>query len=208
MTISRPRYLLASFAIMIVGAACADDVAAPEALELAESAPMFRVIPTYAPDMKSADLVVEPSGGTFILGRHAIRFPANSICDPAVSSYGVTEWDKPCTPIASPIEIRAELREVDGRSWVDFTPALRFVPSNDGDQWVYLFMWTRATTRGKGSDAPTILWSPAIGVPGIDESLTDPTLETKWNGRLGGVYRRIKHFSGYNVHSGYKIAEF
>jgi hypothetical protein len=45
-----------------------------------------------------------------------------------------------------------------------------------------------------------ILWSPAIGVPGIDESLEDPSLRTYVLG--GYAYRRIKHFSGYNVTSG------
>ena len=33
--------------------------------------------------------------------------------------------------------------------------------------------------------------------------LVDGTLKTKWDKKLGGVYRRIKHFSGYNVWSGF-----
>jgi hypothetical protein len=67
-------------------------------------------------------------------------------------------------------------------------------------------MTTRAGKgkRVKGDGTPPILWSPAIGVPGIDESLLDQTLETKSDKKRGGVYRRIKHFSGYNVYSGYK----
>jgi hypothetical protein len=54
--------------------------------------------------------------------------------------------------------------------------------------------------RQKG--VPPILWSPAIGIPGIDESLTDWTQRTQWSSQYNGVYRRIKHFSGYNVHQG------
>jgi hypothetical protein len=48
----------------------------------------------------------------------------------------------------------------------------------------------------------SILWSPAIGVPGIDESLEDPSLRTYVSPWSGYAYRRIKHFSGYNVTSG------
>ena len=197
MPLLRLRFLLGAIAILCVAPACTDDVAAPESAAPVES-PTFKVIPTYA-----ADIIVEPSGGVFTLGRHSIWFPANSICDPATSSYGLTEWDQPCTPISEPIRIHAKLREQDGRSWVDFSPELRFVPSNDERRWVYLFMSTRESKRRRGNNVPTILWSPAIGVPGIDESLTDRTLETRWSKQYGGVYRRIKHFSGYNVHSGY-----
>jgi hypothetical protein len=44
-----------------------------------------------------------------------------------------------------------------------------------------------------------ILWSSAIGIPGIDESLEDPTLRTRINRGAGVLQRRIKHFSGYNI---------
>jgi len=197
-----PRILLVVPALIIMG--CGDQPSAPESSASAEGIPLFKVIPTYSPDKKSADIIVEPSGGGFVLGNHSIWFPPNSICDPALSSYGVTEWDKPCTAISQPINVHAELREQDGRSWIDFTPSLRFVPSDDDEQWVYLFMMTPAADarRLTGKNAPPILWSPAIGIPGIDESRTDKTLTTKWDRRLGGVYRRIKHFTGYNIYTG------
>ncbi len=190
--------------VLLVGAC--NEPAAPEA-PVSEVA-AFRIIPTYATDGKSADLLIEPSGGVFVLGKHVLYFPPNTICDPAISTYGVTEWDKPCTAITTPIRVHAELREQDGRSWIDFTPHLRFVPSDDDDRWVTLFMYTKAAEgkRLTGKNAPPILWSPKIGAPGIDEALTDETLKTKWDKRLGGVYRRIKHFSGYNVWSGWKGA--
>lgn len=196
-----PRILLVLTALVAVG--CSDQPAAPVAAS-SEDSPFLKVYPTYSADGRSADIIVEPSGGYFALGKHVIWFGANSICDPTVSTYGVTEWDKACTPITEPIHIHAELREQDGRTWIDFSPELRFVPSLDEQQWVYLFMRTHAA-EGKfltGKNAPPILWSPAIGIPGIDESLLDETLKTKWDRRLGGVYRRIKHFSGYNVYSG------
>ena len=200
----RPRILFLIPALLAMGC---DQPTAPESASVEEN-PYFKVIPTYAPDRKSADIIVEPSGGVFVLGIHAIYFPAGAICDPETSSYGVTEWDAPCTPITEPIRIHAELREQDGRSWIDFTPSLRFVPTADEDRWVYLFMRTDAALGRKlaQKNAPPILWSPAIGIPGIDESLLDSSMKTKWDKGLGGVYRRIKHFSGYNVWSGYASA--
>jgi hypothetical protein len=203
MRITRQRFLPVIAAVLL--AAC-NEPNAPEAP--AAEVPALRIFPTYASDGRSADLLVEPSGGVFHLGRHALYFPANTICDPAISTYGPTEWDAPCTPITQPIRIHAELREKDGRSWIDFTPHLRFVPSDDESKWVYLFMKTHAGEGKKltGKNAPPILWSPAIGVPGIDEAEFDETLKTKWDKKLGGVYRRIKHFSGYNVWSGWTSA--
>ena len=200
MRTARLRFLPVVAALLVV--AC-NEPSAPE-VPVAEVA-KFKIFPTYASDGKSADLIVEPSGGVFYLGKHALYFPANTICDPATSTYGPTEWDKPCTTITQPISIHAELREQDGRSWIDFSPHLRFAPSEDDEQWVYLFMTTKASEgkRMTGAHAPPILWSPAIGVPGIDESLLDETLKTKADRKLGGVYRRIKHFSGYNVWSGF-----
>ena len=203
-----PRILLAFTALLVVG--CGEQPSAPEASAAAEESPFLKVYPTYSPDGRTADIIVEPSGGYFTLGKHVIYFPANSICDPATSTYGVTEWDNPCTAIAAPIRIHAELREQDGRTWIDFSPELRFVPSSDETQWVYLFMRTNAI-EGKqltSKKAPPILWSPAIGMPGIDEALFDETLKTKWDRRLGGVYRRIKHFSGYNVYTGRSATEY
>jgi hypothetical protein len=199
MRIARLRVLPVVAALFVV--AC-NEPSSPEA-PVAE-VPAFRIFPTYASDGKSADLMVEPSGGVFYLGKHALYFPANTICDPAISTYGPTEWDTPCTTITQAIQIHAELREDADRSWIDFTPHLRFAPSEDDDRWVYLFMTTKASDAKQltGKNAPPILWSRELGVPGIDESLMDPTLKTKWDKKLGGVYRRIKHFSGYNVWSG------
>ena len=200
MRITSLRLLPVLGVLLTIG--CAEQSTAPEASSPVETIASLKVIPTYAPDMKSADLIVEPSGGVFVLGPHAIYFPPNSICDPETSSYGPTEWDRPCQTITEPIDIHVKLVERDGRSWLDFSPSLRFAPSNNSDRWVYLFMATEYRVFRKGG-IPPILWSPAIGVPGVDESLLDRTQQTQWSSAYRGVYRRIKHFSGYNVHTGY-----
>lgn len=185
--------------------ACADNSIAPtsdEAEVLPGGAPNLLIrIHEMAADHSSADFTVTPSGGYFQMGKHGIVFPRNVICDPETSSYGPAFWDDDCRVLREPIRIHAELRQQDGREWIDFSPALRFRPSWRAVDWVWIYMQTDAAMLRDQS--PNILWSPAIGVPGIDESLDDPTLRTFVSPWTGHAYRRIKHFSGYNVTSGY-----
>ena len=185
-------------------AACADSAVAPmtdDADLLPGGAPRpLIIIDQMAEDLSSADFTVTPTGGSFRMGKHGIIFPPNAICDPATSGYGPAMWDAPCAVLREPIRIHAELRQLDGREWVDFTPALRFRPSVYPFAWVWIYMRTDAAAQP--GDSLNILWSPAIGVPGIDESLQDRTLRTYVSPWSGYAYRRIKHFSGYNVTSG------
>jgi hypothetical protein len=191
-------------ALVAVTAACADRSVAPmsEAAEvLPGGAPRPNIIVNeMAQDESSADFTVTSSGGYFRMGKHGIVFPRNVICDPATSSYGREFWDAECEVLRAPIRIHAELRVQDGREWVDFSPELRFKPSGWAFEWVWIFMRTDAATLPDPS--LKILWSPAIGVPGIDESVDDPTQRTFVSPWSGYAYRRIKHFSGYNVTSG------
>lgn len=183
-------------------AACADDFVAPTSARrdvLAGGAPnMLIVINRMADDESSAEFTVDADGGFFQMGRHGIVFPKNAICDPASTEYGPAFWDEDCPVLQTPIRIHAELRSQDGREWVDFQPELRFRPSSDSTAWVWIFMNLGGSEFVDGS--LNILWSPAIGVPGIDESLADATLRTF--SKDGYAYRRVKHFSGYNVTSG------
>ena len=174
---------------------CGSDAVAPRAVGSVE-----------APDLKvhvrkrtatSATITVTPSGGTFWLGEHSIRFPKRSICA-LESSYGPTEWDKPCHAANGPVTFQVVIVSMNGREWLDFTPAARFVPTTNPSQYVTLFMRTSNLPNDISEDAMQILWSPAIGIPGIDESIEDPTLRTKLNRGSGMLQRRIKHFSGYN----------
>ena len=184
--------------------ACADSTA-PSRAALEGPAPDLKIIVNWmAPDSASAEFTVTPTGGVFQLGPHAIYFPENSICDPARSTYGVGEWDKPCVALRDPIRIRAEVRKIDGREWVDFSPSLRFVPRRDASRWVWIWMRTPAAREPDAKQLLEILWSPALGVAGIDESLDDQSLRTYVNPASGFAYRRIKHFSGYQISIGYK----
>jgi hypothetical protein len=166
------------------------------------------IIEFMAEDSTSADFTVTPSGGVFNLGPHAIYFPANSICDPATSSYGPTEWDAPCDVLTGPIRFHAEIRELDGRSYVDFSPAVRFVPTNDPASSVWLYMKTATLSTDPDSALAalrrmSVLYSMSIGDVGINEALLDSSLRTYVWLDGGIAFRRIKHFSGYNVYDGF-----
>ena len=191
-------------AVVAVAAACADGSVAPtsEAAEvLPGGAPRPQIIVNQmAEDKSAADFTVTPGGGFFNMGKHGIYFPRNVICDPAVSSYGPEFWDDNCVVLRAPIRIHAKLRQQDGREWVDFSPELRFRPSRRYSEWVWIYMRTDAAVLPDRS--LTILWSPKIGEPGIDESLQDATQRTFVSPWSSYAYRRIKHFSGYNVTAG------
>jgi hypothetical protein len=189
--------------VVAVTAACTDAVAPTpdQADRLPGGAPRPAiVINEMAADQSYAEFTVDAGGGHFKLGKHRVWIPRNAICDPATSGYGPAYWDADCAVISAPIRMRAELRQQDGREWIYFTPHVRFRPSSNPFQWVWMYMRTDAAVER--DQPPTILWSPDYGLPGIDESLSDPTLRTLVNPWLGIVYRRIKHFSGYNVTAG------
>lgn len=151
----------------------------------------------------SSEFVVGPSGGVFFTGNHAVVFPAGSICDPAKSSYGAGTWDQPCAALRTSIRVHAVVRTERGRAWVDFSPALRFVPSTHASRWVWMYMYAPAAVGARDLDRFNILYATSIGGEVIDETTTDPSLRTYVDTRAGIVHRRIKHFSGYTSSSGY-----
>lgn len=194
---------ISSALIVAVAAACADTSTAPSASNadlLPGGAPRPLITVNHmSADETYAEFTVSPSGGYFTMGKHGVVIPRDVICDPAVSSYGADQWDNDCQVIREPLRMRAELREQDGREWIYFTPHVRFKPSPYPHRWVWIYMQTDAARWGSQL---TILWSPDVGMPGIDESVFDASLRTHVMPWANFAYRRIKHFSGYNVTSG------
>lgn len=130
-------------------------------------------------------------------GGHQLVLAPNAICDLS-SSYGQTEWDQPCEPATTPVTITARTWvEANGHPRVDFMPRLRFVPSDRANAILYLM------DKVAADDPAYRIYYCADGASDcVDESLTDPTVATQRDVR-GFLYRRIKHFSGYNIASGY-----
>lgn len=179
---------LAFTALGILGA-CADSAVAPTQ-EVAFKAP-----PSFDRLVGTKQFYAGGYTGTIqVLGNHIISIPAGAICDPQISTYGPTEWDKSCTPLSRPILITATMMEDDkGAPYVDFQPALRFVPTKQ----VNLYL---RTPKGQAAEFK-INYCNNAGIC-MDESLTDASLETRRVGRSGLLVRRVKHFSGYMISSG------
>ncbi|MBC7673153.1 MAG: hypothetical protein H7247_12095 [Polaromonas sp.] len=148
------------------------------------------------------DFTVTPNGGVFMLGNHAIVFPARSICDPSVSSYGPGTWDAPCVALKGALRIHAKVRTAKLGTWVDFSPSLRFVPSTDEKQWVYIYMYTPSVIGVTDISKYSILWAPAVGANGVNDAAGDPSVRTFVDTKSGVSMRHIKHFTGYLTSSG------
>lgn len=209
--IASPLLLLAALA------SCRDGVVSPpaspvQAPSLAAPAPMS-LAPQGRPqldltgsssDSASVDFVVGPSGGVFFTGNHAVVFPAGSICDPLTSGYGRGTWDAPCTALQTSITVHAEVRRNNGVTSVDFSPALRFVPSTYPSRWVWMVMYSPDAKGATGDlSAFNILYAATVGGTPIDETSDDSTLRTYVDTFSGITIRRIKHFSTYE--SGYGL---
>src|ERR1035437_156041 len=195
---------------MIVVAGCQDNVvsapqstsAAPASMMMAPEGRPQLSLESNSSDNVDADFTVTPSGGVFFLGKHAVVFPARSICDPERSSYGAGTWDSPCTALKGALRIHASVRTATLGTWIDFKPSLRFVPSNDSRQWVYIYMYTPNVIGAKDLSKYSILFAPAIGAQGIDEAAANASLRTYVDTWGGITMRRIQHFTGYMNSSG------
>ena len=155
-----------------------------------------------ADDSGDVDFTVTPNGGTFLLGNHAVVFPARSICDPSVSSYGPATWDDSCVALKGALRIHAKIRTAKLGTWVDFSPSLRFVPSKDPKEWVYIYMYTPSVIGATDLSKYSILWAPALGANGVNDTNGDGTLRTYIDTKSGVAMRRIKHFTGFVTSSG------
>ena len=201
---------VSTMAAMVVIAGCQDNLvsapqtssAAPVSMMMAPEGAPRRSLIGDAPSNADVDFTVSPSGGTYFIGKHAVVFPARSICDPAKSGYGPDSWDRPCEALSTPLKIHASVRTAKAGTWIDFSPSIRFVPSNNPTRWVWIYMHAPQVLAINEFSRFAILYSPKMGEPLIDEAKTDPTLRTYVDSWSGVTARRIKHFTVYTNSSG------
>ena len=177
---------------------------APAPMKLAPQGRPSLALSGGLPDSTSGDFYVGPNGGVFLIGNHAVVFPAGSVCDPATSTYGQGTWDDICSPIAKQLRVHAEVRRKDGVTSIDFSPALRFVPSSSASSWVWLLMYS-PDAKGATGDLSrfNIFYAPTAGAALVDETTSDASMRTYVDTFSGISARRIKHFSMYE--SGYGL---
>jgi len=175
------------------------------------SAPAFDFSATGAAlGLTESDFVVDGGGGSFSLGAYTVSFDGNSVCDPTVSTYGATEWDKNCSVLSSgkSIKIHATISRTSTGIAVDFTPALRFSPSakviisTDVFASYILANQDYLRTHHSALSAFAILYSPSLGAKGVSDFSADKSVATHVDLSTGRVWRRVKHFSGYSIITG------
>ncbi|HEY4217026.1 MAG TPA: hypothetical protein VGM67_07810 [Gemmatimonadaceae bacterium] len=188
--------------VALLSAACSDTVA-PHSPATGATSFNGGVTAELTPlDTVRFTITIDPWHSTmFSLGAgNVLTFPAGSVCDPAHSSYGDGQWDKPCTAARTAVteNVTAWL-DAHGHAQVDFSPNLRFVPSMLPTGWVTL---TFADVQASLDPMFSILYCKDVHAPCVNESKKDPSLLTVRDPITGKVTRRIKHFSGYLVGAG------
>jgi hypothetical protein len=195
--------LLVAASTAVVIAACAElPLESPVADSvLRAEGPRLSMSALLSGEVATSTFDIDPAKATvYTDGISTVTIPAGAVCDPATSSYGPTEWDRPCTPISAPLTVAVTLSAENGRLTLDFSPDLRFVPHPT--KQIVLEMRIDAVKSAKDARRFAIFWVPTGERRLVDEGRTDPTLRTQVFKNEGRLVRRLKHFSGYNVYSG------
>jgi hypothetical protein len=207
------RWLFAGAALIAV--ACGESATGPRAAApkgLSPNAPAFDYASTpYQLGFSQQEFTVSAAGGKFSIGSlYSVNFPANSVCDPSRSTYGATEWDKPCVTLSEgqSLKIRATLALTSSGLAVDFSPALRFSPATQVTISTSVFADLIKSNRDYFAKNPSslnplaILYASDLGAVGSSDYASDASVVTHIDLASGTIWRRVKHFSGYSMTSG------
>lgn len=197
----------------LIAAACRDAVAPTRSEETTTIAAFgggpnsFAALvgPSVDANGTSVTFDILPGGNTAQVGEFRIAFDANAVCDPATSGYGPLYWKQSCTPLGAPITITAHVFSKDGRNYAEFSPDIRFNPAVNVE-----ISTIRKDIIGRSLTLTMILkygiwYTTRVGDTRyfIDEYFYDPTLLMHFNTTTGRVWRKIRHFSGVVIRTGY-----
>jgi hypothetical protein len=163
----------------------------------------------------------------FSLGPNRLEIPANAVCAMGTSGYGAAFWNAPCAPQTNPVQLTVTVRNASSdHPSVEFNPAMRFNPQTNVSLFIYVpnvsqtdaknWVITYCPNGGSGSLSTSSSGSGSgsgstSGSSGqcVNEALTDPDLRTYVDYSASVLFRRLKHFSRYQVDSsgGYISAE-
>jgi hypothetical protein len=189
------RLLLSVVSLAVLAASCGRELSAPDAKLAVDPQPQLAL--TDGASYTSQFVIRGARGTTFTDGVNTLTFPAGSVCDPGKSSYGPGECDKPCAALSSDLTITVKATVADGRVNIDFSPNIRFSPARP----VTLVVKNDAIKTGGTAGRWAIFYNSGDGKL-VDEAVTDPSVVTYVDRAEGVAWRRIKHFSGFNVTSG------
>jgi hypothetical protein len=216
---NRNYNIIATAAITVLLAACGENSLTP--VETPRATPVSRA-PSFdiqvstglaSGETRQADFVISPSGSSIAVeGFATLSFPANSVCDPAVSTYGAQYWDDACVTITAPLTVHVTYGSVNGTLGFDFSPALRFAPASNQAGWVTIStdVFAQAILANKDyyashkADLNVLAFYYATSLTATRERDwdQDKSMKTRVDMNTGRVWRRIKHFSGYNIQTG------
>jgi hypothetical protein len=147
------------------------------------------------------------------LGQNRVVLPANSVCAIGTSGYASSLWDNGCNPQKKAFNLKVTVAgSGTDNAGVDFQPAMRFNPTKTVTMYMYVPSLDPATPYSW-----TIFYCPTPdGKPGrslgtaqmrqdpncVDESLTDPSLKVGADYPNHLLFRRLKHFSAYQIERG------
>lgn len=160
--------------------------------------------------VRTTTFTLTARGGTYEIGDvYTLTVPANAVCK-LNSGYGPGTWDLPCATLDNGESIRITARYAFTKSGpvVDFSPDLRFSPQAQVTLATDLYAQQLSSGRGYFNANPAALrnfgirYTSDMGATNIADATADQSLVTHINLRSGKVWRRVKHFSGYNVASG------
>jgi hypothetical protein len=167
--------------------------------------------PLHFSGYRTSTIVLTSAAGTFNIGNgfYTLSVPANAVCVLG-SSYGPDEWDKPCTTLANneSIQVTATIGFANGGPVVDFSPGLRFSPDAQVTLSTSMYAPILVPLRDYFAANPSALrnfgiyYTPDLGMTDRTDAAFDPSVVTHINLQSGLIWRRVKHFSGYNVVAG------
>jgi hypothetical protein len=204
---------LAATAVLIAAAACSDSTVAPgpASLTASDRAPSLSLsTPTI---YLGGDFNLTSNGGTFVIaGVYTINFPKNAVCDPTLTNYAAAQWDAPCVTLSDgqSIKVHGTVMLTTSGIAVDFQPELQFSPSANVTLSTDIYAPTIVRNRSYYAAHPSELGSlamayiPSIGGERTADYAVDQSVMTHISLLDGRVWRRIKHFSGYNIFAGDK----
>jgi hypothetical protein len=185
---SRHLAIILATAVATTLAACSDSSVEPNASSLKPSGARLTIATT---SVTTATLYPQYDNVYVSVEGHRIVIPAYSICAVATSGYGPGYWNAPCAPQTLPVLFTITTStNADGSSRVTVSPDVRFAP---GKQVMAYFKDAKAAT----TPGSVIQYCTLLGC--TNEGKSDADMTTFRDPSQGIIYRRLKHFSGYNV---------
>ena len=142
-------------------------------------------------------------------GLFTLKVPKNAVCT-LNSPYGPGYWDSPCNTLdyRSSVTVTAKYGISSTGPEVNFSPELRFSPYIKVTLSTSYYSRTLTSNRNYYASHPSALsfvsmyFEAGLPEPLVADVSGDNSLATHVNLWSGNLWRRIKHFSGYNVTSG------